>query len=145
MIGLPSKYRFQVYNNCGEEIELGLKSRPQKLNSSGGLVYGAWVSVFGRGTDTLEPESYKNGDGVDNTSVLYLGLEIWYAWNFQDDTAGAINADGLVTLRLQSNWDVVEDEYQEDGNGIILASDYILVDAGTRSATIDIASGLVIF
>lgn len=141
MIGLPSKYRFQVHNNCGSEIELGLKYRPQKLNSSGVLIYGAWVSVFSRATNTLASASYADGADIDNTDDLYLGLEIWYAWNFEEDTGNS--GDGLVTLRLQSNYDDgASDEYQEDGNGIVLASDFIV---GADKTAADVASGIVIF
>lgn len=140
MIGLPSKYRFQVHNNCGSVIELGLKYRPQKLNSSGGLIYGAWVSVFSRATNTLASASYADGADIENTSDLYLGLEIWYAWNFENSSN---SGDGLVTLRLQSNYDGgASDEYQEDGNGIVLASDFIV---GATKTAEDVASGVVIF
>lgn len=141
MIGLPSQYRYSVQNDCGETIEVDLKYRLQKLDGAGALVYGGWVDYLDQASDTVAATagSILNGALITNTTDLYLGAEIWYAYNFDDATS--INANGLITMRLQSYY-VTDTEYQEDGHGIILASDFIITTDDTTAS--DIASGVIL-
>ena len=141
MIGLPSQYRFTVQNDCGEVIEVDLKYRLQKLDATGALEYGDWVDYLDQASDTVAATagSILSGVLIDNTTDKYLGAEIWYAYNFDD--ASSIDANGLITMRLQSYY-LSDTEYQEDGDGIILASDFVITTDDTTAA--DIASGVIL-
>lgn len=134
MIGLPSQFRFQLRNDCAETLKLDLKYRAQKLNSEGALVYAAWVEHWASGTDEVDTDDYFTSTGnISNTTDLNLGLEIWYTWTLP---SSSVEADGLATLRMQSH---NGSAYLADGDGIILASDYIL-----STVNDDVVSGMVL-
>ena len=130
LVGLPEKWRFQVWNDANEDLKVGLYWRGQKLDSTGGLVYGEWTAAVGTeegdgtagtdfvwrdGTDTPTPTKVV-GDGlynppgndgataddglVDNDTDKWLGLDGW--WKIKTPSSGPIGANGNFMIFFQS-------------------------------------------
>lgn len=142
LVGLPSNWRFQAANDTGVTLKIGLSWRGQNLNSSGALVYSpTWTQLWdwdngGAAADTIAtgdklPEGNTEPTAttiISNEGDLYLGLEAW--WKVRLPT-GSPSPDGLFTIRLQTYEDTVGvEEWQEEGEGIVVASIYMKTATG---------------
>lgn len=120
IVGLPSLWRLEYENATGETVTIQVQYRTQKL-TSGALVYGSWVVATNDGLLATATSDNSDDDGYDNTSPLALGAEVWWSITMPDS---AVDADGLFTIRLQTGEGTDPAVWQQEGDGIIVATAY---------------------
>lgn len=133
--GLPRRWRVQIHNDTGETIDCTVSYRGQKLTSAGVLEYAGTVATI-IDDDDIADGAVGQSDTVLNTGNKFLGAAIY--WSIAGPITGSPSLDGLVTVRMQIDSTDDSDSYQDDEDGIILASVYFYATSAneTRSGCV---------
>ena len=123
IVGLPSLWRLEYENATGETVTIQVQYRTQKL-TSGALVYGSWVVATNDVTLATATSDNSEDDGYENDDTLALGAEVWWSITMPSSPE-TVTADGLFTIRLQTGEGTGTAVWQQEGDGIIVATAYV--------------------
>jgi hypothetical protein len=132
MIGLPTHYRFKVYNKTGQTIASGgnanVYSKRVKFDSSGALTFeGSEAIVLVNTGSSISDSAYFAGTTQDNTTDKYIG------GHFTFKVTAPASSSGDVTLFFERSTDGGT-TWDDDGLGEPVAT-INFTTSGTKKVT----------